>query len=107
MATTWVGFDDNRSLGKWETGASAALPMWVEFMKTALEGVPESTLPQPAGLVTVRIDPDTGLLANTADPKAMFESFYAEQVPTRFADTRSVNGDSSLSDENSPPEQLF
>jgi penicillin-binding protein 1A len=107
VATTWVGFDDNRSLGKWETGASAALPMWVEFMKTALEGVPESTLPQPAGLVTVRIDPDTGLLANTADPKAMFESFYAEQVPTRFADTRSVNGDSSLSDENNPPEQLF
>ncbi|RME33660.1 MAG: penicillin-binding protein 1A, partial [Gammaproteobacteria bacterium] len=56
VATGWVGYDDSRPMGRLETGARAALPMWIEFMRTALEGMPESPLPQPEGIVSVRIN---------------------------------------------------
>ena len=60
VATAWIGFDEFRPLGQRETGARAALPMWIAYMKEALEGVrPKETQP-PEGVVTVRIDPATG-----------------------------------------------
>lgn len=83
----WVGFDDSRPLGERETGARAALPMWVDFMRDALEGVEEKELEQPPGLVSVRIDPKTGLLANSTTKDAIFEFFLADQVPTEQSDT--------------------
>ncbi len=81
VTTAWVGFDTPRPLGTHETGARAALPMWREYMGAALEGVPETPLKQPRGLVTVRIDAETGRLASADDPHAMFETFRADQVP--------------------------
>jgi len=78
----WVGFDNPRPLGARETGARAALPMWVDFMKDSLEGVEEKELEQPPGLVSVRIDPMTGQLANAKTKDAIFEFFLADQVPT-------------------------
>jgi penicillin-binding protein 1A len=50
VAVAWMGFDKPRSLGDRETGGGLALPMWIRYMKTALNGVPESTLPVPAGV---------------------------------------------------------
>ena len=64
-------------MGRQETGASAALPMWVDFMRVALADMPEATMERPPGLVTVRIDPRTGLLAGADHPGAVFESFSA------------------------------
>ncbi len=83
--TAWVGFDQVQPLGREETGARAALPMWIDYMRVALEGVPESLWPQPPGLVTVRIDPQTGLLARPDDPAAIFETFREAQVPAGIA----------------------
>ena len=82
----WVGFDNPRPLGDRETGAQAALPMWVDFMRDSLDGVEEKQLEQPAGLVSVRIDPKTGKLANSKTENAMFEFFLADQVPTETSD---------------------
>ena len=84
----WVGFDNPRPLGEKETGARAALPMWVDFMRDSLEGIEEKALEQPAGLVSVRIDPKTGKLANSKTENAMFEFFLADQVPTEQTETR-------------------
>ena len=87
----WVGFDDPRPLGDRETGAQAALPMWVDYMRDALNGVEEKELEQPAGLVSVRIDPRTGKLANAATKDAIFEFFLADQVPTEQTDAVESN----------------
>jgi penicillin-binding protein 1A len=81
-ATAWLGFDTPRSLGGGETGAGAALPIWVDYMREALAGLPEHPLPQPAGVVTVRIDPETGLSAAPGNANAVFETFYSENVPS-------------------------
>ena len=81
VATAWLGFDQERPLGRGETGASTALPAWMAFMGPALEGVPEARPPEPPGLVTVRISPDTGLLARAGDPEAIFETFRVGEVP--------------------------
>jgi len=61
--------------------------MWNAFMAAALKGVPEQPLNQPPGLVTVRIDPRTGLLAGSDTADAVFETFRADHVPKRTADS--------------------
>lgn len=81
VTTAWVGFDDNQPLGHAETGARAALPMWMDFMGAALKGLPEATMPQPQGIVTVKIDPKTGLLANPGEADAIFETFREGHLP--------------------------
>jgi penicillin-binding protein 1A len=81
VTTAWMGFDSPRPLGGRETGSRAALPMWVDYMKSALEGVPEYRLEQPPGMVTVRIDPESGKLAAPDNPDAIFETFRQENVP--------------------------
>lgn len=75
VATAWVGFDQERSLGPREEGGRTALPMWMYFMADALHGVPETPLPRPAGIVTARISADTGSLASAGEPGSMFELF--------------------------------
>jgi penicillin-binding protein 1A len=81
VTTTWMGYDDPRPLGESETGGRTALPMWIDFMRVALDGVPEQAPERPPGLATVRIDPDTGQLTGADHPGAMFETFLAETVP--------------------------
>ena len=86
VATTWIGFDEFRPLGQRETGARAALPMWIAYMKEALEGVRRREIQPPDGIVTVRIDPATGEAAGASHEGAVFESFRKERVPTRGAE---------------------
>ncbi|MGH8128121.1 MAG: penicillin-binding protein 1A, partial [Gammaproteobacteria bacterium] len=83
VAVAWVGYDQPHSLGHGETGARAALPMWINFMGAALKGVPEAPATMPPGLVTVRIDSKTGLRCNADDPNAMWETFRTGNVPPR------------------------
>jgi len=91
-AGVWVGFDNVRSLGSKETGARAALPIWVDFMKQALaEFSPLNTgdeekksFPVPDGIVTAVIDPLTGLLA-TNDSEKMIEFFKEGAVPRGYS----------------------
>ena len=96
VAVAWVGFDNPHSLGRYETGGRAALPMWIDFMKVALEGMPEAPLQPPVGMVTVRIDPATGLLARPEATDAIYETFREEYVPKQMAPL-SGQGDSGTS----------
>ena len=81
VAISWVGFDNPRTLGRYETGGRAALPMWIDFMRVALEDVPEKSFEQPVDMVSVRIDPETGLLARPGDTEAIYETFRKDNVP--------------------------
>ncbi len=120
VAITWVGFDDSRPLGPRETGASAALPMWIRFMETALPMHPEKPLPRPDGMVTVRIDSETGLSVGPGHKGAIFETFRAQFVPEKQPEnqqTPSFTGSNSntlpnkngngASSKSGIPDQLF
>jgi penicillin-binding protein 1A len=84
VATAWVGFDSPRTLGRYETGGRAALPMWIDFMREALKDIPEEPLKMPVDMVTVRIDPKTGLLARADTADAIYETFRNEFAPTEL-----------------------
>ncbi|MFT5445445.1 MAG: penicillin-binding protein 1A [Gammaproteobacteria bacterium] len=85
VATAWVGFDKLAPMGRRETGGRAALPIWIDFMRVALDGVEEKIMKRPAGLVSVRINPRTGKLARADDPDAIFEFFHADRAPNSLA----------------------
>ena len=86
VSTAWVGFDEQRSLGAKESGGIAALPMWIDYMRTALNDVPEDNEFQPEGIATVRIDRKTGKLATPGADGSFFEYFREEYIPTEYAD---------------------
>ncbi len=79
VTTVWVGFDTPHSL--YEYASKTALPIWVDYMRTALKGVPPQHLPQPRGLVSVRIDAKTGLLATPNTEESIFELFREGSAP--------------------------
>jgi len=80
VAVTWIGFDKPQSLGRNETGAQAALPIWMDYMGAVLKGVPEQPLAAPEGVVAMRVDPETGL--RVADPEGgLVDYFYSEYPP--------------------------
>jgi penicillin-binding protein 1A len=92
VATGWVGFDRLQPLGRGETGGRVALPMWIDYMAVALKGVPVQKQEPPEGLVTVRIDPRTGLLAGSGQRDAIFETFMVENVPQGSSDSAHPGG---------------
>jgi len=79
--TVWVGFDQPKTLGRREYGASAALPIWIDYMKVALSDTPRAIMKQPEGMVTVKINSETGKLAAANDNNSIFEIFRKENVP--------------------------
>jgi len=91
VANVWVGFDSPQTLGKWAFGSNTALPIWVDYMSVALEGMPESPLKQPDGLVSIRIDPETGNRAYPGQPNAMFEIFREENIPKQMEQEPSIS----------------
>lgn len=78
VGVAWIGFDQPRSLGTNETGAVAALPIWIAFMQRALKGEPERPLEPPSGVVRVRINTSTGLRDESS---GLSDWFFAETVP--------------------------
>ncbi|HSD59851.1 MAG TPA: penicillin-binding protein 1A [Burkholderiales bacterium] len=82
VAVAWIGFDTPKSLGSGETGAQAALPMWMAYMGTVLKGVPNGGYVIPPGVVAARIDPSTGL----RDPASnTIDFFFEESLPPSAA----------------------
>jgi penicillin-binding protein 1A len=81
VTTSWVGFDNQHTLGSRETGGRAALPMWLGYMKVALDGSPDNLEEQPDGLVSVRIDSETGERAGQDSVNSRFEVFRVEFAP--------------------------
>ncbi|MFY2561311.1 penicillin-binding protein 1A [Corallococcus terminator] len=84
VASAWVGFDNNSPLGGSETGGRAALPIWLQFMRVAHEGLPARDFEVPAGILQVRIDPASGLLAGASVPGRL-EPFLEGTQPTAEA----------------------
>jgi penicillin-binding protein 1A len=84
VATVWVGFDDMKPLGPLETGARAASPIWVSFMKNAVKGEPQEFSPPEEGIVSCSIDPATGLLSR--DEEAGIKEYFQQGTePKQFA----------------------
>lgn len=92
VSTAWMGFDTPRSL--YEFGNQAALPIWIDFMRNALKGTPIANMPEPTGLVSVRINPKTGMLASPGEDDASFAIFRQQYAPTQT----SANTSSSHTD---------
>lgn len=105
VTVCWVGFDNFNPLGRAETGARAALPMWIKYMRVALQGDPQHIMQRPDGLVDVRIDSKSGKLATADDPNAMFEVFKVGTAPTQTQ----VSGKNPFNDQGQGkiPDQLF
>ncbi len=81
VATAWVGFDQPAPLGRSEYGGTAALPIWIDFMRVALEGTENASIKRPENVVQLRIDPTTGYLAYDGQTNAITEYFTPETTP--------------------------
>jgi penicillin-binding protein 1A len=90
---TWVGFDEEASIGKGETGASAAAPIWLGFMSRILEDEPVRLFQVPDDIVFARIDAETGLLPIYESKKTVFECFKEGTVPKQHTAGKSLTID--------------
>ena len=79
--TVFVGFDQPEPLGEREQGATVAVPIWIDFMREALEDAPENIMSRPDGIVDRLIDKISGEPATPGDPNAIFEYFRSENAP--------------------------
>jgi penicillin-binding protein 1A len=84
-AGVWVGFDDHEPLGQKETGGRAAGPIWLDFMKAAVEVRAREEFVAPPGVVKVRIDPRTGERASDDSPYYEDDYFVAGTEPAETA----------------------
>jgi penicillin-binding protein 1A len=108
VAITWVGFDSSKPLGRGEVGGRAALPAWIEFMGSALKDIPEQPLKVPTGMVTVRIDPQTGKRASVDQSDAIFEVFRSENAPKELSSEAASNSEpGQLIKGTASEEQIF
>jgi penicillin-binding protein 1A len=112
-AVVWVGYDDSQPLGPREEGSRTALPIWIEFARIALEGAPENQMPMPEGIVSVRINKETGCPARASQSNVIFEVFRENNVPSceqfediidPFNSAAEIDSDVNKSSEN---ESLF
>ena len=85
VAAVWVGYDDALPLGWGESGGVTALPAWVQFMRDAHKGKPSTDFTRPAGVVVLKIDPESGLLAPPGQEGAIEEEFLAGTEPSEVA----------------------
>ncbi len=84
VSGVWVGYDLPRTLGEGEAGSVAALPIWIEFMTTALSDMPFQYFDIPDNVVLTYMDPETGLKAPADTPDAVKALFRKGKVPGRF-----------------------
>ena len=90
---TWVGFDEEATLGPIETGSRAAAPIWVDFMTKAMEDQPVLPFPPPPpGIEMVKVDPDSGLLAGSGADRFLYEAFKIGTAPREYARTPGRSG---------------
>lgn len=104
VTSVWVGFDNHDPLGRQEVGGRAALPVWMEFMAVALEGVEDRAPLMPEGLAQARIDPRTGLLARLDNPDAIVEIFEVGRLPPMEAESEGDRQDASSAED---PYEIF
>jgi penicillin-binding protein 1A len=85
VAGAWIGYDIEKPLGTHETGAVAALPIWLEFMKEAVNDIPSENFAVPDGIIFVRVDKETGepvvTVRGAQSGKTIFECFKEGTEP--------------------------
>jgi penicillin-binding protein 1A len=81
----WVGYDDQKTMGKGETGSRAASPLWLYYMSHVLKGTPVVDFPVPDGVVFAKIDVNTGLLAGSYSDKTVLQAFTEGTEPTEYS----------------------
>ena len=86
VTTVFVGFDTPEPLGEREQGATIAVPIWIDYMRSALADTPEASMSRPDGIVDRLIDKTTGAVATPGDSNSMFEYFRAENAPQMAGD---------------------
>lgn len=86
VTTVWAGFDQPQSLGRHEYGGTVALPIWMKYMGSVLKDLPEHLPAEPAGLLTLRVDPQSGRAATPSTPNAYFELFKSEDSPPSMSE---------------------
>ena len=89
----WVGYDAQKTIGPGETGARAALPIWLNFMKEVVKGYPEEDFSVPTGVVFATIDPITGKLTSPNSSSAIKEAFIEGTEPTDVSDSEPVGSE--------------
>ncbi|MBB6340240.1 penicillin-binding protein 1A [Pseudomonas fluvialis] len=111
VTTVWAGFDQPESLGRTEYGGTVALPIWMSYMSAALKDKPEHLQPEPAGILSLRIDPQSGRAATPGANDAYFEVFKSEDTPPPTSEVDgfgSIPGSPLPEDESgSAPMDLF
>ncbi|MCK4623336.1 MAG: PBP1A family penicillin-binding protein [Desulfuromonadales bacterium] len=87
---SWVGYDQERPLGKSETGSRAAAPAWVAFMKEAIKQYPVQNFQVPDSIEFHPIDKKNGLLLAEDDEQAYYEVFASGTAPTRLSNDKQL-----------------
>jgi penicillin-binding protein 1A len=80
VAIAWIGFDQPQTLGRNETGGTAALPIWMGYIGPALKGVAEQPFTPPPGVLALRVNPETGMRVTDGE-SGVVDFFYQEFVP--------------------------
>ncbi len=96
VVAVYVGFDAPESLGKRETGSSLAVPIFKEFMETALKDVPPTPFRVPPGIKQMQVNAATGALAQPGDSRVIWEAFVAGNEPSDQMFILDANGISNL-----------
>jgi len=99
ITTAWVGFDDYSPLGRREFGGTAALPIWIDYMREALPPA-QPNPPMPPGIVRLRIDAESGLRVRGQPAGSIMEYFLEESLPGWASDSGQALGTDDL-------EQIF
>jgi penicillin-binding protein 1A len=100
LTGVYVGFDQVAPMGKYETGSRAASPIWVQYRQACEGNYTVQDFPEPPGIVNVRIDANSGLLAGPGSDQSYFLPFKAGTQPTRAAGAPAeAGGDTAVSGE--------
>ncbi len=95
VTTVWMGFDQRKPLGEKATGGHVAVPVWVDYMRTALQGKPEREWKPPKGMVTVKIDAKTGYRLAEGSSGGVFETLREKNLSAILQGSYSSNRDRS------------
>ncbi|MDD3311269.1 PBP1A family penicillin-binding protein [Pseudodesulfovibrio sp.] len=100
LTGVYVGFDELKPMGKWETGSRAASPIWVDYRKVVEEDYPYQDFTQPPGIVMVRVDANTGKLASSSSREEFFLPFKVGTEPTEMAGSGGGTGEAPVSQDD-------
>ena len=109
VTTVWTGFDNPSDLGRHEAGSRVALPIWIEFTRSALESVPDARIPKPDNVIAVHVHEETGNAVPADHPNALLEYYVVGTQPVLKRDYSQAGLDptSDSSTSESPSDKLF